>query len=189
MKTLNSITLNNSSLKRFLGACLVLTCMSLISINSATADATPIQPGQPVTGNLPTHNAINEYEFTLHSDGYITIDFEHAQLTGTDFGWRITLSDDKAQWLEEFTSRLNQPKASSASIGLAAGQYYVRVDFRYGYSGWTHSNVDYTLTANHTVSDYWEKEPNNDFQTVTAIDVNMAYMGSLNYSRDVEELE
>lgn len=147
------------------------------------ADAKFIDTNMPYTDNLPTSNTVNYYRIDLNQDGYISIDFEHDNFTYSYTGWRIWLLGEDSSVFDSFTSRWDQIKASSPSIGLPAGTYYVKVEAA---SSIRHHDGDYVLTVNYTASDYWEKEPNDTILTATAIEVNSYYNGSVNHSSDVD---
>ncbi len=110
-------------------------------------NAVSIETGQTVINRLHDGWSVKNYSFDITNDGYIGIDFEHENILGTHFGWRVRLYDDQSRLLEEFFSRHNDEKVSSANTGLAAGSYYIQVDFNRSGHNWTHSNIDYQLTV------------------------------------------
>ncbi len=174
----------------FFAILLVITALTAsvfaLEIQGSIADAKSINTNMPYTDNLPTSNTVNYYRFELNQDGYIGIDFEHDNFTESYTGWRIRLLGEDSSEFDSFTSRWNQPKASSPNIGLPAGTYYVKVETA-SWSG--HHDADYVLRVNYTASDYWEKEPNDTILSATAIEVNRFYSGSVNHSGDVDFFE
>lgn len=129
-----------------------------------------------IRGDLSSRYTSNYYEIKMPADGYISIDFEHEVFEEDDNAWRITLFDFNEKELYRFSSRLNERKVSSPSIGLSRDTYYVRIDRPITY---TYSDEDYSLRVNHTESRHWEQEPNNTALTATPMSLNRFYGGSL----------
>lgn len=129
-----------------------------------------------ISGYLSGRYTTNYYEIALPSDGYISIDFEHDVLDGSENAWRITLFEYDQNEIYRFSSRLNEGKVSSPNIGLGSDTYYVRIDRPITY---TYSDQEYTLRINHTESRAWEQEPNDTALNATPMSLNSFYGGSL----------
>jgi len=168
--------------------CLILLFILSSTCIAAISNAKPIEVNSTYIDNLQTRNTRAYYSFTVPSDGFIKIDFEHDNLTSGERGWDIALYNADSQQLEYFYSRWNQPKVSSANIGLKQGQYYIKIYVNTSFG--KHNNANYYLTVNYTESDYWEKEPNDTILTASQVDLNQPYKGSFRItSRNISDVD
>jgi hypothetical protein len=133
-----------------------------------------------VTGNLATSGDVDYYRFTVPSDGYISLTFNHDYVDSGNTYWYVTLYNTDKSELVQYSFAGNSTKNDCNSIGVPAGTYYAKVSKYY------HSDVSYELKLNYTQSGAWETELNDSFDTADLISANSSINGSLMTSGDVD---
>lgn len=138
-------------------------------------------------GSLYSSSDVDWYHFTTTVNGYVSINFERAVMNDTTTYWKMTAYklDESLEEMASWTYDGNHVKSSTPEIGLPPGNYYFKIE-RYPYN---YSAETYTVRVNFKVSEYWEKEFNNTFQTATVMNVNKTYNGSLYSSNDADWYE
>ena len=154
--------------------------------NNTFTTADNISVNQEYTGALSASLDIDWYKFTLDSDGYVSIVFNHAKIDDSDDYWRISVfKGDGVNYynnIENYYPVAGNADRTLPDIGLAAGEYYVRVIKGDG----DNSLYNYSLTVNFTATEKYETEENNSFNTADEISVNQEYNGVIGTYNDVD---
>ena len=153
-----------------------------ISAGDSFENAQQISVNTSYTDNLASSSEVDYYKFTLSSNAMIAVKFSHTHLDSSSTYWvvRIYKSDDLTTDLLKFDVKGNNMNSTSPSTGLAPGNYYVKI------SDYSFNSMDYTFSLDATVSDYWEKEYNNEYTSASYVEVNKEYSGSLMNSDDID---
>ncbi len=123
------------------------------------------------------------FKLTPEQNGYITIGFTFDLLKEERAYWDVTVY--------RFTNRLEEiyektvyttDAAAMPRIGVQKGaDYYIEID------GDNYGNVnerDYHLTAAFAVTEYWEADPNEGYQTANPITLDTPYGGMIGSTAD-----
>lgn len=148
--------------------------------NNSIVEANRISVNSTVYGTTIKYNDDDWYIFTISSNGYIQIDFNHDYGSGIHyvklFSYDGTTQTRLLYFTVEKTSHMNQ----SPKYGIPAGTYYVMID--------PDSNMnssEYSFTVNYNSADNWETEMNNNITEADSISVNETFYGStINKSYD-----
>ena len=145
--------------------------------------ATDIRVNQAVTDKMAytNKNDYNYYKFTISENGYINMNFSHAELETTSNCWYIVLYNEERTQIRSISSVGSEKNLTSNNIGLPAGVYYICV-----YNGLVKSTVNYQLKINYTKTDNWEKEFNDGFTQANNIAINQSINGSMMYTNDTD---
>ena len=170
----------------------LLFVASLFSGGVDAANVAVISNKQTVTSS-GTERKYEDYQFKVRKNGKLNISFKHENLYDTEVYWTIeVLADDMETVLQTIDITGVATSVNSASLGLSAGKYYIRVWARKD-CGHKYSAVDYKLKPTFTTADNWEVEYNatskksNDEQVAAkAITANKKYYGTTIDSRDVD---
>jgi hypothetical protein len=157
--------------------------------NELFETADPVKTNLAIAGTLKSPSDEDFFTFTLDGPGYVTLDFNHANLTYGQQGWRVRLSDENSNELFDLTSKWNDPTVSGPQVGLPKGRYYVIVDTDPSGLYYTWNAAPYSLTVNHTASTDWETEFNNVFGDADRMKLNQAIFGTLRTSTDTDCFE
>ncbi len=152
--------------------------------NNDYASASKMKVNTDYSGSIA--NDEDYYTFTTEKDGMVKLAFSHEYIDSPDFYWNVKLYNfDKDLICSRNFAGSDKGAVYFPEIGLAKGTYYVKV---YGYSAgastYRSSDVTYTLNANFTASDTWEKELNTDFASASEMKVNTDYKGSIANDED-----
>ena len=176
--------MKKSSLKS-LGLVLIICAMSIIFMvqeREVKADdfsaAKTIQVNTGVSGNTLQGNReqSNYYKFTVTNAGYVIVNFKNPLQKNSEGYWNVWLYDSDYEELAYTEVCGNKTSTDLTAIGIDAGTYYIKINSTWW--GEPASADTYTVTANFTKSEYWEKEFNDDFVTSTPIKVNTSYYGT-----------
>ena len=124
------------------------------------------------------------YKLTLSKNGALKIRFMHDNpYAQNEEYYTVYLYDNSYNEINSFTIKGGQTSVDSANIGLAAGNYYVRV---HGNPLTYSENCEYSFRTIYTESEYWEKQNNENVTTTTSISLNKTYNGSTKSAGDVD---
>lgn len=140
--------------------------------------AQSITPGVKFRGATTSRSGAADkdcFAFTLNSDGYITVTFEHKAETQARNGWNLKLYDSKNTLLYSDIIDRSVSRVISPQIGLAKGSYYLCIDNENMYL----NTAIYTVTVNNTAASDYEKEPNNSFANATVLGSGSSVTGSM----------
>ena len=123
--------------------------------NENVTTATEIAPNKTYRGSLKSIEDVDYYKVTLAKAGCVRLKFGHAQLAKVDENYYhvYLYGADGTTVYSEFDSRGNSVEYSDTKIGLAAGDYYIKVVFKGNYD-----NGTYTLRASYQESSSWRSE-------------------------------
>jgi hypothetical protein len=116
-----------------------------IEHNNNDANATPMKVNSPITGNLYHGGDIDWYTFTLTEPGRVSMNFYRQNLNNSHFGWTVSLHHADGTEMLRIEAWGDRTTTDSIYNYLDTGIYTVRVVRT---PGWSHSNIDYTLTVN-----------------------------------------
>ncbi len=142
--------------------------------NETSETASPVDFNTEYSGSVAEFSDKDFYKITLPSDGMIEVVFNHDVFEGDWSHWTVKLMDEEYKEFYNKEVFSDTKKTIMPSIGLPAGCYYIVVE-----SGYTHTDITYSITANYTESDNWEKEFNHESNLATEIDINKLYYGSI----------
>ena len=118
---------------------------------------------------------VDNYRFTLPSDGVISFAFLHKDLLRPRDGWRIVLSDEAGEELFRMNSRWNETSVASPQIGLSAGTYYLTVDGE----DMLFTCETYTVNLTFAAGKNWEAESNDAPETANPLTPDTIRYGTL----------
>ncbi len=186
----------------FLLTILFIACLSFVNLPIKTAHAAnsyesesndtyqtanPISLGSAVYGSLKSDDDIDWYKFTIPNDGYISIDFEHEQISSTDNYWAFEVyHSDGVTYYDNNSICWYVPgneDFSTPQLGVHSGTYYLKI---WCSSSYKHSDKTYNVTINYDGADNWESEVNNTSEKANEISLNSAYYGNLKSYKDVD---
>ena len=116
------------------------------------------------------------YKFSIVSSGPVRVRIDTPMQESKDVYWDIHIYNDKYNEVLSGTIKGNYSTHHTPSIGLRAGTYYIKMS-SHQYSDACSTDI-YTITAEYSISDYWETEFNDSFQTANEIKTNTSYYGS-----------
>ena len=153
--------------------------------NGSIEEATEIDCGSEVEGNISDEDDLDYYKFTISAPGKVTITFQHENLMDTERFWVAKIYDEKTNSLLQLDSYGIDITKESAEVGLAAGTYYVKINSDDAeYSGYYYNASTYRFVVNYESSDIWEIEPNDDYSNATTINVNETYYGVNQFEKE-----
>lgn len=112
------------------------------------------------------------YSITLSEDKALTLSFMHEDKSLPGVGWNIKVFTADGELLTEFTSKLSDTVVETGSIGLRAGNYYVKVE---GQS----VTYQYSLVYKTSSAANHEIELNDSVDTATELPCNTSIKGTL----------
>ncbi len=125
------------------------------------------------------------YKFTTYKDGVISIKFTNPLQSDTEAYWKLYLYNDAYKEIYSRNIYGNYDSISTPEIGLAAGEYYVKITSS-NYSR-AESTDTYSVCINYIASNYWEKEFNDSYLSADHIEMDSIYYGSIISGYDYEQ--
>lgn len=144
--------------------------------NDTPEEATPMQVKYGKHGSSQGRENTADtdwYTFELTEDSCVNMSFTHSDDTFPTVGWNVTLMNRDLETIAQITSRLNEVRVETGSIGLKSGTYYVRVDSQ------TNNADTYTLLVGAQKAQNTEFELNDSPETATPLPRDLAISGSL----------
>lgn len=152
-----------------------------IENNDTLSTATPIVVNKAYDSSLQHDNDVDFYKFKLPKSGKLSIVLPN--VSGKSWTYRLIDSEGNEYPWYGYTDYSELVKGvSSTSVGLPAGDYYLRVS---RYTGDV-DGMSYNLQLKFTAGDTFEKESNDTLSTATAITVNKLYEASLVTDNDYD---
>lgn len=151
--------------------------------NNTPVTATPIRVNTEMNGCLQFGNDIDFYVFETDAPGRIRIAFDHDLLDNSYEYWRIKLYsfDDLNNTILEKGFIGNATSTEySPYVGLPTGKFIISIE-----DNWT-SLTDYCIYIDFQISEYWEKEKNDNLSSATDLKVNTEMNGSLQTGNDID---
>lgn len=168
-------------MKHFVAAIfLAFAVFSMPALSNTTTTATPVTLNGTTSLSLTSISDINYVSFTLPADGYVTVNLNHEIMNSGSNTWAVSVINTSNQSLLSFAATYANTD-TSASVGLAAGTYYVKVMFgdSCSYCNTSLINQQFRIGVNYTAGSGYEKAPNNVTATATSMTLNTDYTGSL----------
>ena len=156
-------------------------------INSDYSSATSMSFNQTYGGVMNGDNDVDYYKFSPSQNGKISLNFTHAQSDNSEIYWNISMyAYSSGNYTEFYNQRIYANSGETnklASIGAASGTtYYIRISTYYNAT----TGFDYNIENSFTVTDYYEKEINNNYALATPMSFNQTYGGVMNDDDDVD---
>lgn len=159
---------------------MVLLMLFAISVEvqaETTIKTIPVNRAQSISTTYIV-NEKKQYYFEIPSAGKVNVTFTHPNRSTTNDLWKLTLCNFENEPLMEMCSAGTETNKTSTDVGLAAGQYYIKVD------AWHDGTESCTLKVNYSASDNWEKEDNDGFGTANDILLNTQYSGANQFNQE-----
>ena len=141
-----------------------------------------IKVNQNYTDRITDWDDKDYYKFTLTSDAKVSVDFSHNFIDSSSSYWKLIIYTNNNANDEIYSCYFQGNKKSqrTVSLGLPKGSYFILIQ------KCNYSDINYTFKVNATVSNNWEKELNDVFETATNISVNQQYYGSIKDYSDTD---
>ncbi|MCI6006067.1 MAG: hypothetical protein SOY73_17365 [Blautia sp.] len=121
------------------------------------------------------------YKFSLSSDGYISLEFNHDFVDSGAGYWRVYLYDSSKEYLTDYSYSGKITKNQEEKLGLSKGTYYIKV-----INGYNWTDKSYQLRVNYKAASNWETEFNEDYKSANALTVNQTKYGSQRKKDDID---
>ena len=149
------------------------------------ATAKNINLNQEYSNALTKETPYRYYKFSTTNNGYVTIDFGKDYSEGS-IDWIVYLYNSNMEMITYNRIRQGNTKTIiSPKIGVSSGTYYVEVTS----DSWNNLHPplsNYYLRISYKSASNWEKEINNEYQTVNAFSIDTPVYGTLSYGDDVD---
>lgn len=153
-------------------------------VNNTKNTANAIDLNTTYNSSIMGSDDVDWFSFSTEKDGYISLDFEHDTIESTNTYWIAEVYESDATTLiHSLDIKGNSALTSSPSIGLPAGDYFVKIK---PYSDYYWSNMDTQFTINYTESVLWETEDNDSKANADTININTTYGGSIMTYEDAD---
>ena len=142
--------------------------------NNTPVDATTIAVNKEYSGALTMEDDVDEYQFTIPSDGLITLGFMHEYIDSTKNYWTIEILDSyKNVYLTRSFTGDAMVEKKTCNVGLPAGTYFLKIEPFF----W--SRTPYTFNLYYEPSTVFETEINNTPPQADTILLNTWYSGAI----------
>ncbi|AKU26415.1 PPC domain-containing protein [Geobacillus sp. DSP4a] len=146
--------------------------------NGSMANATPITVNDTYRGILRDNSDVDYYKFSLNQPGLVTFSLPNKSQSGDRI--KISIVDKNGNTLADL---VNDPTSAydmvKNSVGLAAGDYFVKVEY-YDYV----ENEPYSFTLSFKPGNTYEQEPNENLAEATLVNVNNTIEGVIENDDD-----
>lgn len=156
--------------------------------NGNQGGATTAKVGKKINGTLGSSQDVDFYKIKVSKDGYITLDFKHANVYKKEVCWKIALVNSKTSEICSIESTGTKKSVSTTKIGVTKGTYYIKVS-----AGNSFDTADYTITPKFKNTNNWEKEytnkgarNNNSMSSANKISFNKKVGGTISDNSDVD---
>lgn len=149
--------------------------------NDSFETADEFQANHSIYGALRNNSDVDWYKVNIPEDGYISLEFTHGFVDSSGRYWTAYLYGENQQKLAEYYFDGNVTSYKQGNIGVPAGDYYVKITDRDGYS-----DKDYSLKINFTSAENWETEFNDEVEKADEIKLGEKFYGSLMNKNDVD---
>lgn len=149
--------------------------------NDTVSQATSLNVNQTYSGYLSDYNDVEYYGFSLSAAG--KLDIMISNVSNKSWSYQLYDSNGKAFDWYGYTDYSELATGNSmSSIGLPAGDYYLKVS---RYTG-NVENTPYTIQLGFTAGSTFEQEYNNTLSTASPIALNENYQSHLQYNDDID---
>ncbi len=140
--------------------------------NDEFKTAVAIETNKDYVGVISTTDDKDFYKFTTSEAGIISFDFSNEQ--SKNDSWEVILGGTECNELyKTHVSGKNKTIVSSPKYGVKPGTYYIEV------SGYWMTGTNYTVKANFTATNDWEKELNEKPETANEIALGQTVNGNI----------
>lgn len=156
-----------------------------IEDNNLKSTATSIRTNEIYSGQISNISDVDYYTFDVLEKGYFNIDFGIASIDTEklDYGWNVDIYNDNVL---VYSSKNIKNKTKSTNLAFAKGsKVYIKVTPHHVYDIYCPTNIEYNVSANYVVSDFWEQENNDTKSTSNNINTDTEYFGNLQRKDDV----
>lgn len=155
--------------------------------NEDFGSATQILSGLEYSGTIRSGYKYEHdyYRFEIAEDGVVDVSMSYGRQGNSSAVWNFTLYNKECEEIYTQTAYGNVEKTSMPSMGLPAGEYFVKVQSYNEYRSF--STDTYKLKVDFSSSDRWEKEFNDEFNTANEIILNEKYYGTIRDGRKYED--
>ena len=158
--------------------------------NDSANDASALPINEPIVGSLDDTYDIDWFLLKLTEAGTVQFNLSHDLIESESTYWRLWVYD--AVGFDGYEGDLNDlmmysyvgkdASANSQLLGLAAGEYFIKITAGPSYS----SVMPYTMTVNYTATDLCEKESDDSPDEASDIALNGPYVGSIDDPYDAD---
>lgn len=156
--------------------------------NSMQGSASPAKVGKKAYGTLGSSTDVDFYKIKVNKNGYITLNFKHANVYKSEICWKVALVNSKTSEICSIESKGTQKSVTTSKIGVTKGTYYIKVE-----AGNSFDTADYTVTPKFVSTNNWEKEytnsgarTNNSMSSANPISFNKKIGGTISNDSDVD---
>ncbi len=155
-----------------------------VESNNTLASGTLVTNGVACVGELSSTADVDCYKFNIAENGYFSVSFSVDKLVYDSSqigeGWLVELYDSEGELLY---SKETKETFTTPEYGFKPGTYYIKVVTPSDFGFCTYPiNVQYSVKANFTKTEYWEKEYNNTKGVADLISLGQDYYGTM-YSK------
>ncbi len=144
--------------------------------NDSTGKADSISVGSTYYGNMDGEDE-DYYKFTIATEGYVKLVFNHDYITNADTCWNVSLLHSDGSVITTKYVRGNDGSIAFSPVGLSTGTYFVQVHNEWPCGG--NSDATYSIKATFAASSVWETEYNDSTAIADPISVNTTYYGNM----------
>ncbi len=148
--------------------------------NDTMAAADALTLGTGMNAKLHQSADIDYFKFTLTEQSGVSFSLDPSEIVSDSASrtyWNVTLCSEDGNAVASFDVTANTIKNQFTTMGLDAGNYYIRVQ-KDSY----HTTIQYLLTA-ALVEKNWEGETNDTLSTADDLDANTAINGRIHASK------
>lgn len=148
-------------------------------VNGAFTNATSIELNSDYYGTIRDgyYDEKDFYQIELPQPGYLDVSLAHELQGDSGNYWEVTLYNSAYQKISSRLIAGNTTSSVIPTMGLDSGTYYILVTS--AASSWVCSESIYTVRADFTASNVWEKEFNETFTSATQIEPDTDYYGTI----------
>ncbi len=156
--------------------------------NEEFTTATNIEINNDYSGTTrKAYDAENDYyKFQLDESGSLSVKFSNPLQSDSGHYWSVYLYNSQYQELCSMWVYGNKTSTNLVTTGLDSGTYYIKVNSSHGWGDAASTDI-YSINAEFTPSQVWEKELNEDFTSATDIDMGTGYYGTIWSGHDYEK--
>lgn len=156
-----------------------------IEDNNLKSTATSIGTNDTYTGQISYSSDVDYYAFDLLEDGYFNIDFGITSIDTekVEHGWDVDIYNDNVL---VYSIKNITNKTRSTNLAFTKGsKIYIKIAPNITYDVFCPINIEYNISANYVLSNFWEQENNDSKSTSNKISINTDYIGNIQRKDDV----
>lgn len=153
--------------------------------NNLKSAATSIRTNETYSGQISNSSDVDYYTFDVIEKGYFNIDFGVASIDTEklDYGWDVDIYNDNVL---VYSSKNIKNKSRSTNLAFAKdSKIYVKISPNITYELFCPINIEYNISANYVLNDFWEQENNDSKSNSNKINTDTDYFGNIQRRDDV----